>query len=163
MNNDWSEILHGEPNPFRGEVHPAAVHVEITLNAPRIDSFTRLLSSGQKAWYRKRYVLLKAMMKSYIYDDSYIFEYCRDGTVHLHACWLVRIPDHITKAGFVSDIVKVWLRTLTKKYNKFNYNYIYFFDNDETTCYKCPSIKCSLRCNQELRFFEWFEYMCKTI
>lgn len=164
----WNEILYSEPTLLEGGSRPDSsanhlTHVEITLNAPRINAFNKLLSEGQKSYYRRRYYILISMMKSYIYDSSFIFEYCRDGTVHLHACWLVQLPWQITPAGFVSNTVKCWLNTLTKKYNKFNASNIYFFDNDTTICYKCPSIKCKLCLDQELRFYEWFEYMCKTI
>lgn len=163
-----TQITQADSTFFRGTVgqildNPKLYHVEITLNAPRTKAFENLLVKGQKEYYRKRYNIMLLMFKDYIYESNYIFEHCKDGQVHLHAVWLISLSTKGSYAGLVSDISKVWLKTLSPKYSTFTSSKLYWFDEDQTICYKTASCKISLRINQEARFFDWFEYMCKTI
>lgn len=134
-------------------------HVEITLNLPQTTAYVNMLSYKQKNEYYKRYQHIFGMYSKYIYDSCYSYEFTKLGQVHLHAVWLVSPPPSYSVEGFVSDVSKSWLLSLTKKYR--NYKPKCLYHNDDNVKYQCPSISVSYHINREDRFFYWVEYINK--
>lgn len=103
------------------------------------------------------------MYKNIILLREFVFENTRTGVIHLHAYWKLSLPGRFSSAGLVSDIAKAWLSAMPAKYQDFKPLCIYHFDEDNTTCYKVPSCKITLRQNQPDRETEWRDYLRKTI
>lgn len=142
---------------------PPHRYIEITLNYPRTATFLKYGSFEQKRMYTRLWNVIinnfTTLMR--VNSSRAVFEYCRSGQVHLHGYLVIEPNTKYYVAGLVSDMVKCYLNELPKKYNKFVEKCIYYFDDDNTVCYKCPSIKICHRTSQLDRFTEWEEYLSK--
>lgn len=147
----------------RGDSAKIKVHLEITLNLPRTKSFLNKRQIGQQNEYLCRYNIMLSSIKSSYISNEQVFENCKDGTVHLHACVICWINPKLSLSGYVSDLAKIYLATINKKYSNFLPGCMFTFDDGNTVTYKCASIKIALKKNQEERLKEWSEYIRKTL
>lgn len=137
-------------------------HIEITLNHPRTVAFVNSIQFRQKNIYLKIWSGIKEIYKDIIYDSDFKFENCRDGTIHMHGVLLVSFPQNLSRVGLISDMVKLALAYLPKKYNHFETSNIKYFDDDMTISYRCASTLIKICTEQEEQFFRWYEYINKT-
>lgn len=183
MNNfldiDWSDVLEENEKTNKASFQPleemtqnndlpkdlpGSCYIEITLCYPHTKSFINKRQDLQKGMYRKIYSVISSMYKNIIHTNKFVFENTKQGVIHLHSYWkLHNLPNKFSVAGLLSDIAKVWLSALPAKYNNFLPACIFYFDEDDTVCYRCPSIKITMRVNQESREEEWVNYIMKTL
>jgi len=141
---------------------PKFDHIELTLCVPHTVAFLKALSGKQKVEHLRRYQILTSMNKKIITRDAYCFEYTQKGQIHMHAIWILQLPEKsFSGIGLVSDIAKQWLATLSKKYSQFYESKIYNFDNNTSLIYKDASIKVKLALCQPERAREWETYINK--
>lgn len=137
-------------------------HMEITLCLPQTKSFLNARSHKQKALYFERYALLRNHYKHWITRSEHAFEFTKQGQIHMHALLDLNTPDRgFSPEGFVSDFVKLWLFSLTKKYQQFKPKCITWFDDDKTVVYRDASIKVAFKYDQPERRDVWHEYINK--
>ncbi len=145
-------------NNILGGITP---NIEITLALPHTALFLRSTSVQQKRLYMSKYQMIITHIVSLIEDHDCVYEYSRNGQIHMHASIRLYKDAKYNVTGLISDITKIYLQTLTKKYSGFNPKLITYYDDDNTVVYYCPSIKVSHCLNQSDRLIKWKEYMLK--
>lgn len=144
-------------------------HIEITLNLPRTLAFLSQSSFGQRAQYRVRYNQLLWYVKTIFIEsvdeiqNTLIFEYCKTGQVHAHACIKFNTDKKFSGPGLVSDLTKIYLNSLNKRYKDYQESCLTIKDSETTYIYFCPSIKLALHCGQPERQNTWDTYIAKNI
>ncbi len=136
-------------------------NIEITLALPHTALFLRSTSVQQKRLYMSKYQMLITHIVSLIKDHDCVYEYSRNGQVHMHASIRLLSTARYNITGLVSDIAKIYLQTLTKKYSGFNPKLMVYHDNDNTVGYHCPSISIKHCVHQSDRLIKWQEYLQK--
>lgn len=124
----------GDLRPTRAESssRPSG-YLEVTLNHPRTATFKNALSVKQKQILHRGFMTMVNHIGAKNYD--HVYEACMDGVIHLHG-WIEIPHSPCIPKILINDIVKVWLKGLTKKYsNWFECNY-----KDEWQRYRCPSV-----------------------
>lgn len=122
--------------------------LEITLNPPRVKGYLNLPSKTQKS------VLLKVFRNAtvkYNCSSEYIYEYCKDGQIHLHG--FIKMLDHGIIAGLIQDVAKCFLRCF-KLSNSSRYY------NSEWMRFRAPCCCIQFRYKPE-DIAEWKAYMMK--
>ncbi len=136
-------------------------NIEITLALPHTALFLRSTSVQQKRLYMSKYQMIITHIVSLIEDHDCVYEYSRNGQIHMHASIRLYKDAKYNVTGLLSDITKIYLQTLTKKYSRFNPLNITYYDDDDTVVYYCPSITVKHRLHQLEKLDKWKEYMLK--
>lgn len=139
-------------------------YLEVTLNYPRTASFLKMCSVKQKILYSKIWHHVRSFQVQpgmVFVDDDYEFEYCKSGQIHLHGYLPIYKKEYFIE-GILSDVAKLYLEGLPKKYNKFNDVHMF----PDLHRYRCPSI-CLQHDNMSIpteveRFERWKSYMTKV-
>jgi len=134
-------------------------YIELTMNHPRCKGWDNLISTRQFNLYLKKLNDIKNCLGfNNLGIVDYGFEVSKDGHFHCHAllhstCAKVHFP-----LGVVSDIVKTYLSSLPKKYQKYYNSNMY----DKYRRYHGPGICVQYQdsSNKE-RIKEWLNYINK--
>lgn len=127
---------------------------EITLNYPRTASFIKKLSGEQQRMYIKMWDILKCSCGMPM-ASGVKFEYCKSGHVHLHGYLIPSMTTYYI-IGYISDLVKSYLRMLPKKYQQYNEKCMF----SGYYRYRSPSICVQYNDDPE-RFKTWYNYIHK--
>lgn len=101
--------------------------IEITISYPRTSHFVSLTSVKQKAMYSKIFRYIKeSIIFTEIKDSDFVFEYSKSGHIHMHSYILLTADSVHCPIGIVADIVKVFLKYMPKKYDKYNDRHMFY-------------------------------------
>jgi len=130
--------------------------LEITLNHPRTPKFCNMTSDEQRKHYDKLFDKIKTYLPEPLCEQhiSRVFEYCKTGHVHLHACIDYKLKDIHFPMGLVADVCKRFLTTIKQVFQE---RYCY----PEYNRYRSPSIVCQYFQDDIKRREVWIEYMYK--
>lgn len=143
-------------------------YLEITLNYPRTATFLKMNSAKQRMLYIKIWMILRGSVDfplagmEHAHSD-FQFEYCKSGQVHLHGYLPIYKKKYFIE-GIISDLVKLYLEGMPKRYSKFSESFMF----PELHRYRSPSICVqhdNLQLNGEVERMErWKTYItkCKT-
>lgn len=141
-------------------------HIELTLNHPRTVAFNNAMSDKQKNMYRKRLLIMDEYFKKnkLPVDKDIQYEYCKSGAIHCHVMYSFRVSKDFvfSRQGLISDLSKIWLNTMLKRYSTFSENYMTYFEETECYVYRHESIKIAIYQDNYTRLLEWNEYIHKT-
>lgn len=157
---DLTLIEDGEA-PSLGRASPqlqySDVHLEITLNHPRTSKFVNMTSDEQRKLYDKMFSKMMQHLPEPLCEThiTKVYEYCKSGHVHLHACVEYKLSKAHFPMGLIADTVKRWLNQIKQVYQEKNCF-------TEFNRYRSPSITCQYFQNNKERKAVWLEYMHKA-
>lgn len=128
--------------------HVKNAFLEVTLNHPRTKTFMNIDSYTQRRCLRN---LFLKVCGTYDCTHTHVFEFCKDGQIHLHG--FIHIHTEGLVVGAIQDIAKVFLRS----FRQFNHK-DYF--NAEWLRFRSPAICIQYREN-EAEQLSWIAYMNK--
>lgn len=163
MDIDYSEIL-GSDSEGEGHIVPSPspklrCHLEITLKHPCDTKWSSSPSTIQKEWYRKAWNnIVNTGGISNIVDTGYVYEFHKNGHVHLHGYIKFEMSSKFSPIGLIADYSKMYYLLLSKKHT-YKEAHMYY----DYMRYASPAI-CVQYVNdieKPERFGEWKTYLLK--
>ncbi len=143
-------------------------HLEITMNLPRLHSFTQSSSMLQRLYYLHLFDEIKNVVSPNNTLD-FVIEFCKSGHTHLHAHIVFDYNIKMVPVGAIADTVKRFCRVYNssqgrlKEKHKLRYvdKLMYYMDNH----YRSPSIDVRYigKDPMNIRLEEWKNYMNKCV
>lgn len=160
---DYSDIIgsdsEGESGSLLGTDSPKfnrECFLEITLTHPHTQGWLKKTTTEQKKWFSVVWNKIKNSL-GIPKDSKFVFEYHKNGQVHLHGVLLYDIKDKFYINGMVLDYVRSYIKYLPAKYNKLYDKLL----NQDKHYYQSAPVKVSYRVDNPERYEEWIAYLLK--
>lgn len=131
----------------------------VTINLPRVKSFTMMTSTEQKTFLKRIFAdAIKKCNLPYIANYTCTFEPCKDGNIHLHGMFYHKMQSlesniNIIIPGLVTDVVKSIHLMFNRSLKAMKYSDKYL---------RCSSPICVTQyLNSHDEFIRWMKYIYK--
>lgn len=102
------------------------IGIEFTMTHPLNKGWLNQLSKRQQKFYHDANCLFKIYLKETfdIKENEIYYEYHKNGQVHAHGLFVLETTKRFYTAGLLSDLGKIYLKQMPKKYSDFKDKYI---------------------------------------
>lgn len=155
VKNMWEAMLNSpKENSFAVSYSTNVEILEYTINHPRkAKGFAGMDREGQMQVYEN---LIKDLgLDEYLGDELHYFEFCKDGTVHMHGRYIMRKARY-TREGIVEEFATRILKKIDGRLKYRSGNYYAHLER-----YRSPSL-CIQFTDDFERIMYWDQYMSKN-